>query len=75
MGADRRIADGIANVIYAAMMDDAVARGNGFGLPGPAFAIYEAFDAGEWDRGDGSDPVERYTKPALRMILDAHPRT
>ncbi|HEX6036693.1 hypothetical protein [Longimicrobium sp.] len=68
-------ADGIANTLCAIMMDDAVAHGDGFELPEPAFAIYEAFDAGEWDRGDGSDPVERYTMPALRMILDEHPET
>lgn len=68
-------ADGIANTIYAVMMEEAVAFGDGFELPEPAFAIYEAFDAGEWDRGDGSDPVERRTKPVLRKILDEHPRT
>jgi hypothetical protein len=68
-------ADGIANTIYAVMVEDALAHGDGFELPEPAFAIYEAFDAGEWDRGDGSDPVEHHTKPALTMILNEHPRT
>lgn len=68
-------ADGIANTIYAVMMEDALAYGSGFELPEPAFAIYEAFDAGELDRGDGSDPVEHHTKPVLRRILNEHPRT
>lgn len=68
-------ADDFANTIYAVMIEEAVAYGDGFELPEPAFAIYEAFDAGEWDRRGGSDPVERYTKPALRRILNDHPRT
>ena len=65
-------ADEIANVVYAVMVEDAVAHGDGFAFPEPAFSIYEAFDAGEWDRGDGADPVERYTRPALREILSGH---
>jgi hypothetical protein len=68
-------ADDIANTIYAVMMEDAAAYGSGFELPEPAFAIYDAFDAGEWNRGDGVDPVERRTKPALRRILNEHPGT
>lgn len=34
-----------------------------------AFPIYEAFDAGEYDHGDGKDPVETYTIPRLQKIL------
>jgi hypothetical protein len=68
-------ADGIANTIYAVMMEEAGAYGSGFELPEPAFAIYEALDAGEWDRGDGLDPVEHRTKPLLRRILDDRPGT
>lgn len=64
-------ADEIANAVYAVMVEDAIAYGDGFVFPEPAFAIFEAFDAGEWDRGDGSDPVERYTRPALSEILNA----
>lgn len=66
-------ADDLANVVYAMMVEDAVGHGDGFEFPEPAFAIYEAFDAGEWDRGDGSDPVEQYTKPTLKEILSAYP--
>lgn len=68
-------ADGIANNLYAMMVEDAVEHGGDGSYPEPAFAIYDAFDAGEWDRGDGSDPVERYTKPALREILRRPPGT
>ena len=34
-----------------------------------AFPIYIAFDAGEYDHGDGKDPVETYTIPQLQKIL------
>jgi len=37
-------------------------------------AIYEAFDAGECDRGDGQDPIEAYTKPQIRRILEVASR-
>jgi len=37
-------------------------------------AIYEAFDAGECDRGDGQDPIESYTKPEIRRILEVASR-
>lgn len=38
-------------------------------LPEPAWSIYLAFDAGEYDHGEGADPIERFTKPLLREVL------
>lgn len=35
----------------------------------PCYEIYCAFDAGEYDHGDGADPVEKYTVPAIKAIL------
>jgi len=35
----------------------------------PCYSIYCAFDHGEYDHRDGSDPVEQYTRPAIREIL------
>ena len=57
------------NAIWHEMVEDAVRFGDGFEFPEPAFSIYEAFDAGEFDHGDGGDPVEKYTKPRLAEIL------
>jgi hypothetical protein len=38
-------------------------------LPEPAWSIFLAFDAGEYDRGDGTDPVECYTRRLVRQAL------
>jgi len=41
-------------------------------IPETMYAVYEAFDAGEYFRekdGRDSDPVERYTRPALAKLL------
>jgi hypothetical protein len=66
-------ADHLANTLSALIMGDAVDYGDGFVLPQPAWSIYEAFDAGEWNRGEPHDPVERYTRPSLEAILtDRH---
>ncbi|SUI88586.1 Uncharacterised protein [Shewanella putrefaciens] len=35
----------------------------------PCYEIYCAFDAGEYDHRDGADPVEKYTKPAIKDVL------
>ena len=62
-------ADLAMNHIWTFMMDDAVEFGDGFTLAEPAYAIYDAFDAGEYSHGDGRDPVEAFTRPALERIL------
>ncbi|ANJ68054.1 hypothetical protein A9404_12325 [Halothiobacillus diazotrophicus] len=35
----------------------------------PCYEIYCAFDAGEYDHRDQCDPVEKYTKPAIKEAL------
>ena len=62
-------ADGAMNRIWHMMVDDAARCGDRFEFPEPAFSIYEAFDAGEYDHGDGDDPVEKYTKPRIAEIV------
>jgi hypothetical protein len=62
-------ADAAMNAIDTEMTEDAIRAGEGYKFPEPAFSIYEAFDAGEYDHGDGADPVEKYTRPALATIL------
>lgn len=63
-------ADDVANAVWPLMLDDAIERD--VALPSPAFEIYEAFDAGEWDHGDPArNPVERFTRPLLREVVDA----
>jgi hypothetical protein len=63
-------ADWAMNNINPFWIDDAVKFGDGFVLPEPADSIYLAFDAGEWDRGDGKDPEIEFTKPLIRKILE-----
>lgn len=41
-------------------------------IPEPAFAIFQAFDAGEYQHPSDSsevDPVEKYTRPMITEIL------
>lgn len=42
-------------------------------IPDLAYEIFEAFDQGEYDHGDGLDSVEQYTIPLLRSALDRPP--
>lgn len=44
-------------------------------IPKTMYAIYEAFDAGEYFRESDSedvDPVEKYTRPALSKLLSSN---
>jgi hypothetical protein len=61
-------ADGVANALGGLMLGH-VAREPDAILPEPAWTIYLAFDAGENDRGDDADPVEKFTKPLIRDLL------
>jgi len=63
-------ADYAANLIWSAMVQDCVDREDQGGFAQPAYDIYEAFDAGEYDHGDGDDPIEKYTKPRIKEILE-----
>jgi hypothetical protein len=62
-------ADAALNSIWNQMVGDATRFGDGFELPEPAYSIYQAFDAGEYDHGNGDDSVEKYTKPEIDRIL------
>lgn len=62
-------ADAAMNRIWGMVIEDTVRFGDGFELPEPAFSVYEAFDAGEYDHGDGADPVEKYTRPLVAKII------
>jgi hypothetical protein len=44
----------------------------GEGLWQPTFELYEAFDRGEYDQGESVDPVERYTRPWVKEILQRY---
>jgi hypothetical protein len=57
--------DGVSNALMIARITDEPSAC----LPEPAWTIYLAFDAGEYTRGDGSDPVERFTRPLIRQAL------
>src|SRR5687768_8910410 len=60
-------ADGVTNALSALMIAH-VTREADAHLPEPAWTIYLAFDAGEYDRGDGADPIERFTRPLVRQV-------
>ena len=58
-------ADDAVNAIYSRMLD--VCEQVPFAEP--AYSIFLAFDAGEYDHGDGKDPEVTYTIPELERIL------
>ena len=62
-------ADWAMNAVSAMMVEDAVRFGDGFSFAQPAFAIYLAFDEGEYDHGGSTDPVETFTRPQIRDLL------
>lgn len=60
--------DGVMNGIVNAIVDLGMAGE----LPQPAFALYQAFDLGEWVRSSDSPdatPGEKYTAPTVEQIL------
>jgi hypothetical protein len=61
-------ADGVLNALSGLMIAHVTKEADAH-LPEPAWTVYLAFDAGEYDRGDGSDPVERFTRPLVRKVL------
>ena len=60
-------ADSAMNMVWAAMLE--FMSGNNLPLVEPCYSIYQAFDEGEYDHRDGSDPVETYTRPALNALV------
>jgi hypothetical protein len=61
-------ADAAMNAL-SGMMTSHLASDDEANLPEPAWSIFLAFDAGEYDRGDGANPVERFTMPQIKRIL------
>jgi hypothetical protein len=61
--------DGVMNAIFSMMADDA---GNNHPNPWvePAWSIYLAFDEGEYYHAGSTDPVETFTRPQIRDLLD-----
>ncbi|WP_370980222.1 hypothetical protein [Agaribacterium sp. ZY112] len=60
-------ADFAINGVWPVMLDYIME--NKAPLVEPCYAIYEAFDQGEYDHQDGCDPVEKHTKPLLVEAL------
>ena len=61
-------ADSIANSLFGYV----TAVSDLQGMPEPMYAIFLAFDAGEYPIKDGVDPADKYTKPMLKEILAKH---
>jgi hypothetical protein len=62
-------ADSVMNAVFGIMIAVAGREGDGFVFAEPAYSIYLAFDAGEYDHGDGKDPIEHHTKPLIKTAL------
>ena len=61
-------ADFAMNVLFSMMIENLSQSEDNSELAEPAYSIYDAFDGGEYSVND-EDPVERYTKPAIKRIL------
>lgn len=64
-------ADAAMNAIWQTMIHYVTRQEPDAKIWEPTYSIYCAFDAGEYDHGDGKDPVEQFTKPAVKAILSA----
>ena len=54
--------DGVMNALFTVIVDNETVE--------PAWSIYLAFDEGEYDHRGSSDPVESFTRPQIRNILN-----
>ena len=61
--------DAAMNAIFQLMTDDAL-NGHPDPFVQPAWSIYIAFDEGEYRQGGSTNPVETFTRPQIRDILD-----
>jgi hypothetical protein len=61
--------DAAMNAVFYMMTDDAV-NGHPDPFVQPAWSIYLAFDEGEYCHGGSTDPVETFTRPQIRHVLD-----
>ncbi|MGH9929169.1 MAG: hypothetical protein ACREA9_08070, partial [Pyrinomonadaceae bacterium] len=58
--------DGVMNAIFGMMIDGE----KPIESVQPAWSIYLAFDEGEYDHAGSTDPVESFTRPEIRKILN-----
>lgn len=61
--------DAAMNAVFQLMTDDAV-NGHPDPFVQPAWSIYLAFDEGEYCHGGTTDPVETFTRPQIRQVLE-----
>jgi hypothetical protein len=62
-------ADRAMNSIWEQIVWEMATLGDDYEFPETAYSVYCAFDEGEFDHCDGEDPVEKYTKPAIKKII------
>jgi hypothetical protein len=61
--------DAAMNAVFRLMTDDAV-NGHPDPFVQPAWSIYLAFDQGEYYHDGSTDPVETFTRPQIREVLE-----
>ena len=54
--------DAVMNALFTLIVDNETVE--------PAWSVYLAFDEGEYDHGGSTDPVESFTRPQIRNILN-----
>ena len=54
--------DGVMNALFWLIVENQTVE--------PAWSVYLAFDEGEYDHAGSTDPVESFTRPQIRKILD-----
>lgn len=54
--------DGVMNALFSLIVEYETVE--------PAWSIYLAFDEGEYNHDGSSDPVESFTRPQIRNILN-----
>lgn len=54
--------DGVMNALFALIVENQTVE--------PAWSIYLAFDEGEYDHAGSTNPIESFTRPQIRKILD-----
>jgi hypothetical protein len=61
--------DMVMNAVFS-MMTDGDANNHPNPFVEPAWSIYLAFDEGEYDHAGSTNPVESFTRPQIRKILE-----
>ena len=61
--------DAAMNAVFQ-LMTDAAVNGHPNPFVQPAWSIYLAFDEGEYYHGGSTEPVETFTRPQIREVLD-----